>query len=183
MLMPKTNFKTTNKKSKNNFNSKELNMKKWTALYVIAILAFGAFSVSFAANNAGHQVTVTVQAINDMTLTSGNVVLTISTQDGGTPDDATDASTTLGWATNGSNKKITIKTDQTSPTFTLKAVAQNASNGTAGSEVTLSTTPTDFISAIPAGTGSSTVKYTASATLTDGASSENHNVTYTITSS
>jgi len=150
---------------------------------LVVLLVLGIAGYTYAASSDNHTVTVTVSAINELAITGGNVTLTINTATAGSePDDAVDNTTAdLDWTTNEATKKITVVTDQAAPTFTLKAVAQNVTGGTAASEVTLSTTAADFVTTISTTTGGCDIQYTASATAAQGTGSDVHTVTYTIT--
>jgi hypothetical protein len=158
-------------------------MKSSIRIFFFGILFLGMVGYVMASNTDNHTVTVQVNAINEVAISGGNITLTINTATAGSePDDATDNTTCdLLWTTNQASKKITVATDQGSPTFTLKVVAQNVSGGTAASEVTLSTTATDFVTGVATTTGNCDLSYTASATASDGTGSEVHTVTYTLT--
>jgi hypothetical protein len=151
-------------------------------LLAVLLLAFVA-SEAAAGSTDSHTVTVTVNAINEIGITGGNITLTLSSATPGQdPDDATDDTTCdLAWTTNESGKKITVETNLASPKFTLKVVAQNVTGGTAAAEVTLSDTATDFVTGIATTTGSCDLAYTASATAGEGTGSDVHTVTYTLT--
>ena len=157
-------------------------MIRKTVLLVVG-LALILSGVAMAANNDNHQVTVQVSAINELAITGANLTLTINNATAGSePDDATDSTTCdLLWTTNQASKKITVATSLASPNFTLKVVAQNVSGGSAASEVTLSTTAQDLVTAIATTIGDCDLAYTVSATAADGTGSDIHTVTYTIT--
>jgi rhamnose utilization protein RhaD (predicted bifunctional aldolase and dehydrogenase) len=147
-------------------------------------LVLGMIGLATAANTADHTVTVTVEAINEAAITGGNLTLTINTATAGQePDDAVDnTSCDLDWTTNEDTKKITVETDLAAPTFTLKVLAQNVTGvGAAAAEVTLSTTPTNFVTGVAETTGGCDLQYTASATAAQGTGSDVHTVTYTLT--
>jgi len=159
-------------------------MKKLIVGLVVAVLCVGLAGAAMAANIASHQVTVQVNAINEIAIVGANITLTINSATAGQePNDAgNDYTCDLLWTTNESSKKITVETDLGSPTYTLKVVAQNVTGGTAAAEVTLSTTGTnDFISGISQTIGSCDLKYTASATASQETGSETHTITYTLT--
>lgn len=131
-------------------------------------------------------------------ITGGDVTLTISTATAGQePDPVTDEVTGLRYYAIAPTQKhkITVKTSLSSQNFTLTVEAINivtgggggasgASGGTAQGVVTLSTTPQDFIRDIEKGTlgvsHTCTLKYTASATVSQGTGSDVHTITYTI---
>jgi hypothetical protein len=148
-----------------------------------AALYLGLSGVAMGAATDNHDVTVQVQAINEVAVSGGNITLTINSATAGQePDDAVDNTTCdLAWTTNENSKKITVATNQGSPTYTLKVVAQNVSGGTAAPEVTLSTTAEDFVTGVATTIGNCDLQYTASATAAQGTGSDAHQVTYTLT--
>ncbi len=150
-----------------------------------AVLGFvlGLTGLAAALDYAEHTVTVTVEAINEAAITGGDFELTINTATAGQePDDAVDNTTCdLDWTTNEATKKITVETDLAAPTFSLKVLAQNVTGGTAAAEVTLSTTPTNFVTGVDKTVGGCDLQYTASATAAQGTGSDVHTVTYTLT--
>ena len=106
-------------------------MKKLIGISLVVLLLLGFSGVMFAGNTANHQVTVQVNAINEVALAGGNISLVISTATAGSdPDDATDNTTCdLDWTTNESSKKITVGTDNGSATYSLKGDVEHNSNG------------------------------------------------------
>lgn len=151
-------------------------MRKFTPL-VLLLLAPAAF----AASTANHTVTVTVDAINEVAITGGNVTLTINSATAGSqPDAVQNTSTSLAWTSNESTKKITVETDQVAPAFVLSATAASVSGGTTAGPVTVSTSAADFVTGISTTVGSCTLQYDASAQAGDGTGSEVHTVTYTL---
>lgn len=154
-------------------------------LLIILVSTFFLIGNAISADNDNHTVTVTVSAVNEVAISGGNITLTINSATAGSDlTDATDSTTCdLDWTTNESSKKITVATDQGSPDYTLKVVAANVSGGAAASEVTLSTTATDFVTAIGTTIGGCDLNYTAEATVSDGTGSNVHTVTYTLTAS
>lgn len=151
------------------------------ALLLVSLVSF--FGMVWAGNTANHTVTVTVNTINELSITGGNFTLTISAATAGSnPTDATDNTTTdLNWTTNVASKKITVATSLAAPTFTLKVVAQTVTGGTAAAEVTLSTTAADFVTGVATTTGTCDLSYTAQATAAQGTGSDAHVVTFTLT--
>jgi hypothetical protein len=150
---------------------------------IAAVCCVCVAGVALAASSDSHTVTVTVTAINELSISGGNITLTINSATAGSePDDATDSTTCdLLWTTNEASKKITAETDLAAPSFTLKVVAASVSGGTAAPEVTLSTTAEDFVTGVATTTGSCDLSYTASATAAQGTGSDVHTVLYTIT--
>ena len=160
-------------------------IRKWSIVLLAGIVMFTLAGLLNAEDNDNHQVTVQVQAINEVSVSGGNVTLTISTATAGSdPDDASYNSTCdLLWTTNEASKKITVVTSLASQNFTLKVLAQNVTGGSAAGQVTLSTTPSDFVTGVATTTGSCDLQYTATATAANGTGSDVHTVTYTITGS
>jgi hypothetical protein len=127
----------------------------------------------------------------DVAILNGDVSLTITTAAAGQqPPAVTDETGQLEWTTLVTDpvKKIIAQTNLASPSFTLsvRAVNISAGDGTGAGAVMLSTTPADLVVDIPAGIqpldpGTCTLRYTASATVTGGAGTDNHSVTFTIT--
>ncbi|MBU0507587.1 hypothetical protein KKH27_01940 [bacterium] len=146
------------------------------------VLMIGLASVAWAADNDNHQVTVTVEAINELAITGGNITLTINTATAGSdPDAVQDATCGLLWTVNTTNKKITVATNQASFDHTLLVVATGVSGGTAEPAVTLTNLAQDLVTAVAETLGSCTLEYTASATAAQGTQSVAHTITYTIT--
>ncbi len=158
-------------------------MKRIRVLAVALTVLVAMAGVARGASTDSHTVTVQVNAVNEIAISGGNLTLTISTATAGSDlDDATDNSTCdLAWTTNQASRKITAATDLGAPTFVLKVVAQNVTGGTAASEVTLSTTAADFVTAVSQSSGTCDLAYTASATAAQGTGSDVHTVTYTVT--
>ena len=157
-------------------------MKALTKILLVVALVAGLSVPALAGSSDTQSVTVTVSAVNEISAT-GTVTLTINTATAGSDlDSDVDSSTAdLLWTTNEASKKITIETDQASPTFTLKAVAQTVTGGTAASEVTVSDTAADFVTGIATTTGGCDIQYTGEATASQGTGSDVHTITYTVT--
>ncbi len=162
-------------------------MKKLIISLVVLSLIFGMVGTTMAGTTDSHQVTVQVNAIDEINVAVGvapapAITLIIDTATAGSePTDATDTTCTLLWTTNQTSRKITVATNLALPKFTLKVLATGVIGGTAASEVTLSTTAADFVTDIATTIGDCTLEYTASATAAQGTGSDVHTVTYTIT--
>ncbi len=157
-------------------------MKTKFVVLASTVLTLGFAWIAVAANSANHQITVTVNSINELAITGGNKTLTISTATAGSnPNAATNAECTMAWTTNDTTKKITVVTSLASPKFTLKVTATGVTGGTAAPQVTLSTTAQNFVTGVATTTGGCTLSYVASATAAQGTGSDVHTVTYTIT--
>ncbi len=152
-------------------------------LSLLSLAALGVSGSALAASSASHDVTVTVSAINEVSVAGGNLTLTISTATAGSePDAATDSTTCdLAWTTNEASKKITVASGTTISGATLKVTAANVTGGTSGGQLTLSTTAQDFVTGVATTTGGCDLSYEASATAADGTSSTTYTITYTIT--
>lgn len=149
-----------------------------------AILIISSVGLLFAGDNDSHQITVQVNAINEVAITGGNKTLTISTATAGSnPNDATNSECTLAWTTNETSKKITVATNLASQNFTLKVEATSVSGGTTAGQKTITDTAQDFVTAVATTVGGCTLSYTASATAAQGTGSDVHTITYTITAS
>ena len=126
----------------------------------------------------------------DISITGGNQVLSITTAVPGTqPTSVSNTVTTLQYTKQKNPSKITVGTSCVGQKFTLKVLALNPSAGTAAPEVTLNNgaMAVDFITGIPKtgpSSNSCTLQYTASATFAQGNSNELgndvHVVTYTL---
>ena len=158
-------------------------MKTTLATLVGIVLILGLATFALGADNANHTVTVTVNAINEVAITGGNITLTISSASAGAdPNPVTNSACGLEWTTNEATKKITAASDQATPSFTLKVLAQALTGGTAAAEATLSnTTARDVVTGISTTTGGCTLRYTGQATAAQGTGTVVHTVTYTIT--
>jgi len=127
----------------------------------------------------------------DVAILNGDVSLTITTAAAGQqPPAVTDETGQLEWTTlvTDAVKKIVTQTNLAGPSYTLsvRAISISAGDGTGAGAVVLSTTPADLVVDIPSGIqpldpGTCTLRYTASATVTGGAGTDNHSVTFTIT--
>jgi hypothetical protein len=163
-------------------------MMNRTLTYLLAAaLTALAFGTAAAASTDNHTVTVTIPAINEITVDGGNVVLTYVAPLAGDDFSAVSDATTsdLSWSTNTAAQKITVETNLALPTADLKITAVNVTGGTPTSQVTLSTTPADLITGIAVGTGGCDLSYVTEDDLSAGtaAGSDVHTVIYTITGS
>ncbi|MFN7143886.1 MAG: hypothetical protein ACK4YP_08935 [Myxococcota bacterium] len=154
-------------------------MRKFLGAFVASLVVIGSAS---AADTGSHTVTVTVSAINEVSVSGGNVALTIASGDTSGPSATSDATTAdLLWSTNETNKKITVATSLATVDFPLTVEATNVSGGTSGGPVTLSTTAQNLVTGISRTSGTADLAYAASATAAAGTGSNVHTVTYTIT--
>jgi hypothetical protein len=129
-------------------------------------------------------------ASSQITVLGGNLLLQVTSaaapQD---PMSVVNSATSLSWNRKNVIQKITVSTSCPGQKFTLKVYALNTSEGIAAPEVTLTNgmPAADFIIDCPRGgprLNTATLRYTASATFSQGNSSEIgndvHVVTYTI---
>jgi len=126
----------------------------------------GTIQMAASSLTLSQSVTVTVQEINELSI-SGDVTLTIATASPGTgPDPVNNVSASYNLTTNGSNKKIIGAIDVAySAGLSLSALLTAPSGGSASIQ-TLSTTAKDLASGfgLTAETGL-TISYTATATI------------------
>ena len=169
-------------------------MKRYLTLLVVTGLLGLLVTAALAQSpmTDSHQVTVTVNEMNAIDVYSGDapaplVTLNLSAAIAGAdPTPVSDSSASLYWTTNGANKKITVQTSLGTGLFTLKVVATGVSGagiavGTPQAELTLSTTPQDFITGIDKAHGTCSLTYTAEATAAAGHGTDTHTITYTLT--
>lgn len=133
--------------------------------------------------SANHAVTVQVSAITVLQVSAGSVNLNIASSSAVAGQDmmsVTDQSTTLLWGTNSSARKVTVSSSLTTPTFTLKALAVNPTQGSPAAEATLTSTPVDFMLNIGRSLGSCLIRYTGIALASQGTGTDSHTITFTI---
>jgi len=154
---------------------------------LLSVYVLAASSESVQAQTYGsdfHRVTVTVATITLLQTNIGSINLSITGSSVIAGQDlmtVSDQSSTLLWGTNSSGKKVTVRTNLAAPKYSLKVAAINPTSGTAASEVTLSTTSTDFLLNIGRSSGSCAIRYTALALASQGTGSDVHTITFTIT--
>ena len=139
----------------------------------------------FAADSASHLVTVTVGPISEVSITGGDVALTLDQyKDGDTIASLPNSDTGLKWETNQEDRKITVATNVTEPACSLSVEAASlsgTSTGVSTGAVAIDTQAQDLVENINRGAGECTLVYTAVADLSSGDEAETHTVTYTIT--
>ncbi len=159
-------------------------MNRFLITLIVAALILG-FAGTAVADNDSHSGTVNVQEVSGIDVSDAQIDLTINTATPGEyPDPAIDQTGYLLWTImgQGTNKKITVTTTCLNQKFTLKVLAINLTIGDAAGEVTLTDgmSATSFILNVGKTSGSCNLKYTASATLTQGVGTDTHTVTYTV---
>lgn len=130
-----------------------------------------------------HTVTIQVVPITDVQIVGGGVTLDINNATAVAGQDKmtiTDQSSSIRWATNSANRKITVATDLAVPIFTLRVQAIGPSQGVAAPEVTLTTTATDLLLNIGRSMGTAGLRYTGIAYASQGTGTDSHVVTFTI---
>lgn len=166
---------------------KFISLKK-TLLLPALLLAILAPLCSVNAQTYGgpwpQTVTVSVNTISLLQVNGGAVSLSISSGSvvaGQNQMTIVDQTTSLSWALNSSNKRITVQTNLGAPKYTLKLLALAPSQGTAAAEITLSTTATNLITGVGrTANGLCTLKYTGVALASQGTGSDNHTITFTL---
>jgi hypothetical protein len=152
-------------------------------LATVALLV-GATSMASAQATATQDVTIAVNAINQIAVTGGAQSLTISTATaGGAP---TDASVAVSWAitTNQVDQKITAQINSAMPAgVTLSANLDAPGTATSAGAQALTTTAVDVVNNLDTVAASGlALTYTLSATTAAGVvASTTRTVTYTIT--
>ncbi|HEY6951755.1 MAG TPA: hypothetical protein VI758_05075 [Bacteroidota bacterium] len=131
-----------------------------------------------------------VSQSQQISLTGGNVTLSIATGTaGGQLINVVNTSVSLQYQKQGVLSKITVSTSCPGQRYNLSVLATSVTKGVAAPQVSLidGSPAIDFITSIPktgAPNGNATLQYTASATFSQGNSSELgddvHTITYTI---
>lgn len=159
--------------------------KKLTIIGFIIISICLMAAMSLASNHAQVQVTLETTAINELSISGGNVTLTIDTATAGyEPNAALDylSPCLLNWTTNETNKKITVSTGLANRKFALYLTSQNIPGGNYYGPTQLGTTAKDYIYGISNTTGSCDLQYLAMATVTQGTGTDTHtSITFTLT--
>jgi hypothetical protein len=93
-----------------------------------------------------------------------------------------DETSRLLWGTNSSARKITAQTSLGTALFQLRLVALSPSRGTPGPEMLLGTAPQDLLLNIGRSQGNCTLRYTGTALASQGVGTDNHTITFTVTS-
>jgi hypothetical protein len=148
---------------------------------ILTLIIFPLIAISQVSRS--HTITVIVNTITVMQVSVGTVDLNITGANAIAGQDAmsvTDQSSTLLWGTNSSAQKITIRTNLTPQKFAVMALAISPTYGLAASEVTLSTTPKDFLLNIGRSSGSTSIRYTGIALASQGTGTDSHLITLTI---
>lgn len=133
--------------------------------------------------SANHAITVVVNTITMVSVSSGTVSMTITGTGvlaGQDQMTATNSATSLLWGVNSSLKKITAQTNLAAPLFAMKLLAVSPTAGTAAPEITLSTIAADLLTDIGRSKGSCTLQYTGVALASQGTGTDSHTITFTV---
>lgn len=161
-------------------------MFKTSKFITSAILSAGILSLNaFAGPTATQTVTYEVSAINELSVSSPTVSLTVnSSTAGGAPNAATDSSTSYAITTNESARKITGAINTAMPTgVTLSVTLAAPSGATSDGKKALTTTATDLVSSIETvNSAGHAISYELAATSAAGVvPSASKTVTFTLT--
>jgi len=151
--------------------------------YAAPVVALLALSAASASAQATQDVTLEVQAVNEIAFT-GSPSLVISTATAGSAPTSATANATYAVTTNETNQKITAQIDSDTPAGVTLSVSLAAPAGaTSAGAVLLGTTAQDVVTGIGTVNASGlNVTYTLSATAAAGVvPSTSRTVTYTIT--
>lgn len=158
------------------------------AKIVFLSLVLVLFEPLFGANTANHTVSLVISEINELSITGGNITLTISTATAGSdPDAATDSTCILNITTNKSGtdpKKITVTNgtvvSESGATFTVGGTSISGATVESALDIT-GITAVNFVTGLEAFAGLTTLTYTWDALASDGTlASEAHIITYTL---
>jgi hypothetical protein len=153
--------------------------------FLLILLCTRMWQTHAQLGSSSHSVTITVQEVTVVQTNVGNISMQVTALDIVAGEDImtkTNQASALSWGTNGSDRKISVSTNLAAPLFLLKMQAIDPSDGTAAPELTLSTTPTDFMLDVGRGSGVCTIKYTGVATAEQGFGTDSHLVTFTVQS-
>ena len=158
-------------------------MKKLMVVLLALSLCLGLVGTAMAASSGSHSVAITIETINEITVT-GTPTLVISST-----GEVTDSSCTLDWSTNATASKgakisAQLGTDYaTNITLMAAVVPGSSSNGTAATTQTLSaTSAVDLVTGLTCeDVTASLITYTATATIAVEPATYTQTVTYTIT--
>jgi hypothetical protein len=160
---------------------------KKVATAVAAALGLACSAGAWAADNVSQTVTLEVQAVNEISVSSPTLSLIISSGTAGssTLTSATNTATTYNITTNETNKKIVAKINSAPPagvTLTTTLAAGGGAAGTSAGPVSLSSTDQNVVTGITQSASSGNqISYSLSATLAAGVvPSTTRVVTFTI---
>jgi hypothetical protein len=153
-----------------------------TALVALLIFAPEASAQIFGGDT--QTISVQVSPITVLTIQGSTVAVNITDANLTAGVDAMtvqDETSRLLWGTNSGARKITAQTSLGTPLFQLRLVALSPSRGTPGPELLLGTAPRDLLLNIGRSQGSCTLRYTGTALASQGVGTDNHTITFTVT--
>jgi hypothetical protein len=156
---------------------------KIRSIMALSAVVFAASARSACAQTAGHDVTIAVSAINEMTISAPSNSLVINSATAGSAPTSATATATYAITTNDSIKKITAQINADMPTgVTLTASLAAPTGASSAGAVALSTVPQAVVTGITKLNESGlSINYVLSATLAAGVVPEGtKTVTYTI---
>ncbi len=155
-------------------------------LFAFSTLVLPQLSLSQVFGTATNIITVDVQPITVIQVSSSILNFTFSAANAVAGQDQmilTDQTSTLSWGTNSSVlNKITVSTSLAAPKYLLQVQAINLTAGGPAGNVTVATTPKDFVTTIARSMGTCTLLYTVTALASQGMGTDSHTITFTITS-
>lgn len=154
-------------------------------LFVLTLIFVLALNLNLAAaNTATQDVTVDVQAINELAVTgSPSIVINADTAGVSAGDsnfEVADTSSYISFTTNEASKKITAALDAAFSGITLE-VTVATDGGSSSGLVTLSAADANVLSLGNLAESDNTITYTASCDINKTPASEMHTVTFTLT--
>ncbi|MDZ7673013.1 MAG: hypothetical protein U5K53_09320 [Halanaerobiales bacterium] len=154
-------------------------------LLVFLILFFPIINNNVKANSASQDVIISVNALNEITLSKSEVSLAVtSPTESSVTEEVSDASTTMSYSTNESNQKITAELDRGMPLGITLMVEVASTSGTSEGQVVLEEFPEDIITGLSnISESGQTVTYTVAADMfAEPTPGVTYTITYTITS-
>lgn len=155
-----------------------------TTALVVVFLACAPAASSQVYGTDTHSISVQVSPITVIAIQGSAVALSITNANLTAGVDAMtveDRSSRLLWGTNSSARKITAQTSLLAPLFELRLVALSPTRGTPGPEMLLGGTPQNLMLDIGRSQGSCTLRYIGTAFASQGIGSDNHTITFTVT--
>ncbi|MFW5998878.1 MAG: hypothetical protein ACOC1O_04380 [bacterium] len=165
------------------------NTKKWLLFLTFILILFNT-NIIFADTTATQDVSITVEPINEISVSSGTIDLVINADNASVSDgiySVSDSNTTLSYTTNESGKKISAELDSKFTNIALKIdVTPNENTSVSTDEIILSTIANDIITGIDNSSDNEMIiTYTAEvqSDVTPDESGESNTVTFTLTDS
>lgn len=158
-------------------------LKKLTVLLLTVLFIITVPLVINAGDTATQNLNLTVQAINEISLSQPSVDLIVTASEAGLlPEKVVDATTTMAYSTNETNRKITAQLDKALPDGIFMLLEVTSTSGTSAGEVPLTINPVDIITGISnVAESGETVTYQVNADMNAAPVTDTFVVTYTIT--